>query len=162
MKQLKWYIFFFSVFALLGFLREFFFVHLNNIMYGMYYQRETSLPIPSGMRFFLNYSYNTLYYAKYAFTLIFTSLYFFISFFALNLIEPANFFRKVLTYTYLALLLLAACSMLYGYFLYNRLADEEYTISRWLLGVAQSPIVCLILLASAKLYKTSIESNPEP
>lgn len=162
MKQLKWYILFFTAFALLGFLREFFFVHLNNIMYGVYYQRETSLPIPSSMRFFLDYSYDTLYYSKYLFTLAFTLLYFLVSLFALKAFGLPTYFKKILIYTYLILLLLAASSMLYGVILNERLNDDEYTISRWLLGVAQSPIVCLILLASAKLYKHSVESNPEP
>jgi hypothetical protein len=43
--------------------------------------------------------------------------------------------------------------MLYGYFVKQRLNHEEYTLSRWLMGVLQSPIICLILVASEKLYK---------
>jgi hypothetical protein len=57
-----------------------------------------------------------------------------------------------LIYSYLVLLFLAAISMLYGYFVKQRLQDDEYTLSRWLFGIAQSPIICLILLASEKLY----------
>ncbi|MDP3146184.1 MAG: hypothetical protein Q8N66_12305 [Bacteroidota bacterium] len=48
--------------------------------------------------------------------------------------------------------------MIYGYFVNGRLQDDEYTVSRWLLGIAQSPIICLILIASEKLYPKSIKS----
>jgi hypothetical protein len=41
--------------------------------------------------------------------------------------------------------------MAYAFFISKQLADEEYTLSRWLLGAAQSPVVCLFLLASEKL-----------
>jgi hypothetical protein len=53
---------------------------------------------------------------------------------------------------------LAALSMIYGYFVNGRLQDDEYTLSRWLMGIAQSPIICLILLASEKLYQKTTSS----
>ena len=57
------------------------------------------------------------------------------------------------------LLTLAAITMLYGYIVNNRLQDSEYTISRWLLGIAQSPIIFLILIASQKLNNTLTKNN---
>ena len=53
---------------------------------------------------------------------------------------------------------LAGLSMIYGYFINGRLQDDEYTVSRWLMGIAQSPIICLILIASEKLYNKSFQS----
>jgi len=49
--------------------------------------------------------------------------------------------------------------MLYGYFINNRLQDSEYTLSRWLLGIAQSPIVFIILFAANKLNNTLTKTN---
>ncbi|MBL7918146.1 MAG: hypothetical protein JNM96_07090 [Bacteroidia bacterium] len=49
--------------------------------------------------------------------------------------------------------------MLYGYFVNNRLQDDEYTLSRWLVGIAQSPLIIIILVASYKLIETHDKSS---
>lgn len=153
LKKTYLYLLFFLLFALLGFAREFFFVNLNNIMYMLYYQNGSSMPVPGIMKGFLNFSYDTLYYSKYGFTLLCTVLYFVLSYWTLQRLTGRPFFTRVLSYAYLLFFVLSALSMIYGYFVKNRLGDEEYTLSRWLMGVLQSPVVCLILIASEKLYK---------
>jgi len=152
LKKTYLYLFFFMLFALLGFGREFFFVNLNNIMYMMYYKHDSSMPVPAMMKGFLDWPYETLYYSKYGFTLLCTALYFALSYWALKRLTSRGFFTRVLSYSYLAFLVLSGLSMLYGYLVKDRLNDEEYTLSRWLMGVLQSPILCLILIASEKLY----------
>lgn len=152
MKQIKWYLLSLLLFALIGFVRDFFFVNLNNILYILYYKHETSMPVPSSMQFLMNYSYDGLYYSKYIYTLLFVIFYFTASYFTIIKLRISVYFIIILKWTYLLLLILAALSMLYGYFIHGNLDKDEYTLSRWLLGIAQSPIVCLILLASAKLY----------
>jgi hypothetical protein len=49
--------------------------------------------------------------------------------------------------------------MVYGYFVHGVLDKDEYTLSRWLMGIAQSPIICLILTASEQLYKKSFNHD---
>jgi hypothetical protein len=149
--KIKWVFFFLFLFWLLGYFREFFFVNLNNIMYLKYYG-HTTLPIPSVMSVFNSFSYGTLYFSKYFFTIIWMSLFFFINYFAVKKIGTEKKMTRYLLYAYAVLLILAGISTAYGYFIKNRLSDDEYTISRWLIGIAQSPIICLILLASEKLY----------
>jgi hypothetical protein len=153
LKKTYLYLFFFLLFGLLGFGREFFFVNLNNIMYMLYYHNTSTMPVPGIMKGFMNWPYDTLYYSKYGFTLLCTALYFVLSFWTLKRLTGRPFFTRVLSYAYLIFLALSALSMVYGYFVKDRLADEEYTLSRWLMGVLQSPVVCLILVASEKLYK---------
>ncbi|HOZ86943.1 MAG TPA: hypothetical protein PL029_04245 [Bacteroidia bacterium] len=149
--KIKWVFFFLFLFWLLGYFREFFFVNLNNIMYLKYYG-HTTLPIPAVMSVFNSFSYGTLYFSKYFFTIIWMSLFFFINYFAVKKIATEKKLTRYLLYSYAVLLILAGISTAYGYFIKNRLSDDEYTISRWLFGIAQSPIICLILLASEKLY----------
>lgn len=149
--KIRWVLFFLFVFWILGYFREFFFVNLNNIMYLKYYG-HTILPIPSFMSFFNTLSYTTLYFSKYFFTAFWFILFFFMNYFATKILGTEKILTKFLIYAYVILLSIAALSMLYGYFVNHRLQDDEYTLSRWLFGIAQSPIICLILLASEKLY----------
>ncbi|MES2681823.1 MAG: hypothetical protein V4635_18155 [Bacteroidota bacterium] len=149
--KVKWVFAFLFLFWLLGYFREFFFVHLNNIMYLKYYG-HTTMPIPASMNIFNSFSYDTLYFSKYIFTIVWMGLFFFMNYFALKKIGTEKKLTRYLFWAYALLLVLAGISTAYGLFVKNRLADDEYTISRWLFGIAQSPIICLILLASEKLY----------
>jgi hypothetical protein len=158
MQKFKWLAFFFLLFATIGYSREFFFVHINNIMYQKYYGNPTALPVPPVMSVFTNFSYNSLYYSKYFYTVLWTVIFFFANYFALKKLTFTTKLIKILVYSYCILFFLAAASMIYGYFVNEQLQDTEYTLSRWLLGIAQSPIICLILLASEKLYNKSFQS----
>jgi len=143
---------FFLLFAVVGYFRESFFVNLNNIIYMKYYNRTSTLPVPGIMKVFERFSYDQLYYMKYPFTLLWTGAFFACNYFALKKLTSNRLLLKILIISYVLMLSMALLSMAYGYFVQNRLQDDEYTLSRWLLGIAQSPLVCLILLASEKLY----------
>lgn len=119
----------------------------------LYYQREGELPVPWVMRWALGFSYEHLYYSKYLFTLLCTLLYYLLSLWSLRVLGLAAYTRKVLGGAYLAFMLLSALSMLYAWFIKGKLNEEEYTLSRWLMGVLQSPLLFLILWASSGLYK---------
>ncbi len=150
-------ILFLILFGCLGYFREFFFVNLNNIMFQKYYN-HTDLPIPSVMHVFESFSYKTLYFSKYIYTAVWVAIFFLANYMAIKTLCTQKILLKFLIYSYLILLSLAAIAMLYGYFINGRLQDDEYTLSRWLLGIAQSPIICLILIASEKLYPKSTAS----
>ncbi len=158
MLKYSWAFIFILTFAAMGYFREFFFVHLNIILYEKYYHSTSPAPFPEIMIFFRRFSYDTLYYSKYVYTLLWILFYFLANFFALKKLSNVVYFRKILVYTYLIMFVLAFFAMAYGYFISGRLQDGEYTLSRWLMGIAQSPIICLILLASEKLYLKSFPS----
>jgi len=158
MTKVAWFILFLFVFACLGYFRESFFVYLNIIMFEKYYTSVSPVPAPPVMDIFKGFSYTTLYYSKYVYTLIWILLFFCANYLALKKLTATPYFFKVLFYTYVLMLSLAALSMLYGFFVNGRLQDDEYTLSRWLMGIAQSPIICLILVASEKLYNKSFKS----
>jgi len=151
-------IFFIVLFGTLGYFREFFFVYLNVIIYEKYYRSVSEAPFPEIMNVFRKFSYETLYYSKYVFTILWVSVFFLDNFFAVKKLSSNSSLSKILIYAYAILLLLTAMSMTYGYFLNNGIIDDEYTLSRWLMGIAQSPIICLLLLASEKLYSKTISS----
>jgi hypothetical protein len=159
--KLKWILLFLLLFGALGYYREFFFVHINRIMYGKYYSMNAYEhdAMPLIMKPFDQWTYAALYYAKYPFTLVFTLAFFLLSKWCLRKLSSAAVLLNTLNYAYLLMLGLAALSMAYGLLVKDRLQNDEYTLSRWLLGIAQSPIICLILLASEKLYFKSFQSD---
>jgi hypothetical protein len=155
--KIKTLIIFLLIFGCIGYFREFFFVNLNNIMFQKYYN-HTDLPIPAVMEPFNSFSYKTLYYSKYILSLVWIAIFFVANYLAVKYLSDQKILLKFLIYSYIILLTLAALAMIYGYFVNGRLQDDEYTVSRWLLGIAQSPIICLILIASEKLYPKSTKS----
>jgi hypothetical protein len=126
-------------------------------MFQKYYN-HTDLPIPTVMEPFNSFSYKTLYYSKYIFSILWIAIFFYANYLAIKNLCDQKILLKFLIYSYILLLTLAAVAMIYGYFVNGRLQDDEYTVSRWLLGIAQSPIICLILIASEKLYPKSTKS----
>lgn len=127
----------------------------------MYYG-HSSLPLPDSLSFIATIDYTTLYYSKFALTIGFYLAYMAATLLAIKLAVNDKKITRWTIYIYLLLLILAALAMLYNYLANNRIDGEEYTFSRWLLGIAQSPLVAFFMIASATLYKkfqTEKESN---
>jgi len=147
------------LFAVLGYCREFFFVQLNIIMYSKYYGNLPPVPTPAVMRVFEAWQYNTLYYSKYLFTILSTAIYYGVNRFTLKKVAATSMpLVRVLNIAYLLVIFISGVSMLYAYFVTGHLNRDEYTLSRWLMGIAQSPLICLILLASEKLYTKTLNT----
>lgn len=145
------YILFISIFAALGFSREFVFVNLNNRLYSLFYKHNDYI-LPNSLSFFNQFDYDTLYYIKYPLTVLYFLAYFFTSYFTIKQLSSHKKIAQSAIYIYLILLALASISMLYNYFVNEKFDGDEYTFSRWLMGIAQSPLVAFFMLASNKLY----------
>lgn len=140
------------IFAFLGFSREFLFVNINNQLYKLYYNNPSIL-IPESLRFIESFEYKTLYYLKYPLTLIYFLTYFFVSYFSVRILINLKKYTIWVIYIYALLLILAGITMAYNYFINQDLGGEEYTFSRWLMGIAQSPLVAFFIIAAGTLYK---------
>lgn len=145
------YILFILIFAFLGFSREFVFVNINSRLYTLYYNHNDYF-LPESLSYFNQFDYNTLYFIKYPLTVLYFSAYFFTSYLAIKQFCQNKKITVWVIYIYALLLALAAISMIYNYFINEQLGGDEYTFSRWLMGIAQSPLVALFILASSKLY----------
>lgn len=151
MKTSIKYFIVFSIFAILGFSREFVFVNINGRLYSLYYNHN-DYQLPNSLSFFNQFDYNTLYYIKYPLTVLYFLAYFFTSYFTIKQLCSNKKITSWIIYIYALLLALASISMAYNYFIEKQLDGDEYTFSRWLMGIAQSPLVALFILASSKLY----------
>ncbi|MES2762430.1 MAG: hypothetical protein V4677_09485 [Bacteroidota bacterium] len=78
--------------------------------------------------------------------------YLFTGYFAVKLICADKKNARWVIYIYAILLVLSGISMACNYIINNQLNGDEYTFSRWLMGIAQSPLVAFFIIASAKLY----------
>lgn len=154
--KIRWpyFILFFAVFAVSGYYREKFYVAYNHLMYIKYYGGYKDAPIDHFIFFLNGLSYKSLYFLKYPITLISVLLFCTLSVLTVKYVLNEKKLLRWVIYSYLLLLTLAGLSMLYGYFVKDRLQDDEYTLSRWLLGIAQSPIITIVILASHQLFIT--------
>lgn len=152
MKRNKYimFILFGLLFALLGFYRDYFFHNLNNVLY-LQYNGETTVPVRPDFQFFLQLPYKTVYYSKYIFTLLFVFAFFILSYRCIKYYTGDKKLLQWFTYSYLVLLLLSSILMLWSYFVVVKLDSDEYSVSRWLMGIAQSPLPALFFIATAKL-----------
>lgn len=152
------------LFGILGYFRERFFEHLNIIMSSVYKNKDEYAILRTSMPWimtpFSKMSYATLYYLKYPLTLLWTFAFFFLSSLTLKKFANGPDIHKILKYAYVLIVILAGFSMLGGYLLHNSLKNDEYTFSRWLFGIAQSPLICLILLAADKLNSNTKSYDP--
>lgn len=148
-----------SVFAFLGFSREFVFVNINNQLYKTYY-KNNDIFISKSLTFLSNYNYETLYYAKYPLTVLYVVMYFTVSFYSVKIICDNKKITRWIVYIYSLLFTLSSFIMLYNYIINNQLSGEEYTFSRWLMGIAESPLVAFFTIATSTLYtKFNIEKK---
>ena len=152
MKNSLKYALFITIFAVLGFSREFLFVNINNQLYKLYYH-DNDIIIPSSLSAITNLDYSTLYYLKYPLTILYYLSYCGTSYFAVKLICNDKKNANWIIYIYTILLVLSGISMAYNYLINNQLNGDEYTFSRWLMGIGQSPLVAFFMIASSKLYK---------
>lgn len=152
-KNLYYYYFLaLVIFAILGFSREFLFVNINDRLYQLYYGHEDSL-LPNSLAFLKNYNYSTIYYSKFGLTIVYFIAYMLVTFYAVKLITEDVLFSKWALYLFGIVLVLAGIITAYNYFINQQLNGDEYTYSRWLMGIVQSPLVAFFMIASHKLYK---------
>ena len=149
----------FCAFAFLGFTKEFLFVNINNQLYKTYYKNNDIL-ISKSLTFLSKYSYETLYYIKYPLTLIYFIVYFLVSFYSVKIICDNKKITMWIVYIYSLLFILSSITMFYNYIINNQLSGEEYTFSRWLMGIAESPLVAFFVISASALYsKFNIEKK---
>lgn len=151
MKLSLKYLCFIGLFAFLGFSREFVFVNINSKLFSLYYHHTTYI-LPNSLSIFNDCSYSTLYFIKYPLTFVYFTAYLLTSFFAVRVICESKKNAKWVIYIYALLLVLSGISMLYNYLINNQWSGDEYSFSRWLMGIAQSPLVAFFTIASSKLF----------
>ena len=140
-------------FFFLGYFRDFIFVNIND---ALYYIAHNEFKLQHGvddrMQFLFNFSYKQLYYFKWLLTVIFSGFYFLVSFYTLKFLFPGKNIFKPLVIIYSFLLALSCFVTLIGILLHDN--TWTYKISRFLMGIAQSPLPIMLIIFAINLLKT--------
>jgi len=131
-----------AVIAATGFIREFIFVNINEQLAYLYYKTDFSYMSPV-LGFLSTWSYDSLYYLKWALTLIFSGIFFFESAWLVKAVFK-KYYLKELTFIYLLLLLVSA--VLYLPFFLSGNGDQGYILARFFMGIAQSPLPVMLVI----------------
>lgn len=141
----------------MGFIRMFWFEHYNVYLYQTYYNKARFDERLFWM--FHSYSYNTLYYLKYVFTVFFVAVFYSISYFSFKWLGQKSGIIP-LTYTYILVLGAAVALTCISWIENATLQKTIYSINLWLMGIAESPLPFLILWTSRNLKsKTNSSIN---
>lgn len=146
-----------SAIVALSFLRESVFENINGHMWYLYYYNDKSY-LPSYLSFLKQLSYNQLYWSKWGLTAFFSLLFLSFSCLLMVLVFKEKKFIRWTIYSYLAVVLVAAMAYLGGALFNN--AENGYLISRFFMGMVQSPFLLIFLIPAFKLVPPKEESHP--
>ncbi len=136
--------------VMLGFLRDFIFVNINYQLQHLYYQTEHTYA-HSFFAFLSDYSYQQLYYGKFALTALFTLLYLVLTSLSIQLIYRKRQWLKWILYLFGAMVTVAAIFYGLGYAFGN--PTRGYKLARVFMGIVQSPIPLMVLIPAFSLIK---------
>lgn len=137
----------------LGFLREYLFTGINTVLFTKYSpngETDISLVKPAFM-FLTSFSYYTIYTFKWFITPVFLVAFWFTQKKLLTMLFAEKKTNLWLGVMYLSLLLLAGISFFAGWA--AGYIHEGYRFSRIFMGLAESPVPCMILIPLTHFYK---------
>ena len=150
MKPFKKYILLFIIIASLlfvGFYRDFVFKNINALLQA--WDNDMDYAMPHSLDFLRNYEYNTLVNIKWVLTIVFAIIYLIISIFSIKLLFNDKKYIRLTIATYTGILLLSSFIIGIGFVFHH--SEKMYSLARYLMGMAQSPIILMILIPAFKL-----------
>lgn len=143
----------------IGFLRDSIFKTINAILLA--WDLDQDYFLPPFLSFLENYEYETLENLKWLLTLLFSLLYLIITLLTIKLLFNNSRYIKIAVFTYIGIIFTSGIFILTG-FVFSPTALKMYEFARYLMGMAQSPVILMILIPTFKLsekekFKTSKE-----
>lgn len=135
------------VIASTGFYREFFFVNINEQMRFLWYGNEVSM-MSEKLSFLSSFDYWTLYYLKWTMTLVFSGVFMLETSAFLKVVYQKFYWQEVI-FIY-GLLLIVSAALFKGYALFDE-HESGYLLSRYFMGIAQSPVPLMLLVPAIGL-----------
>lgn len=132
----------------LGYYRDFVFKNLNALIQSQEFTFDFSMPY--SLSFFENVEASTLIKIKWLLTFICAILYLTLSILSIQLLFKNKTYLWIVIWTYLILAFISAVFMLTGFF-FPGISGNMYLFSRYLMGIAQSPLVLMILIPAFKI-----------
>ncbi|MGZ3865704.1 MAG: hypothetical protein ACXVOH_07820 [Bacteroidia bacterium] len=138
---------------LLGFLKEYLFTGMNAQLYNKFYDPDEKYKNIINPPFTLldSLSYWNIYTIKWCITPVFIFLFWFLQKKLMTLLFTEKKAVRWLGFMYLSLLLLAGISFFTGWAV--GYIEDGYRFSRIFVGLAESPVPCMVLIPLTYFYK---------
>lgn len=133
---------------LLGFYRDFFFKNINALIQS--HELNVGFSMPSSLSVFDNVEYTSLIKIKWILTIAFSVFHLLISIIAIKILFENKKYIRITIGVYIALTLVSAIFITTGYF-FPGISQNMYSFSRYLMGMAQSPLILMILIPAFKI-----------
>ena len=133
---------------ILGFYRDFVFKSINALLQA--WDHDMDYAMPRSLNFLSNYGYDTIVNIKWLLTLIFSLAYLGISIAVIRFMFRNRAYNRITIASYAGIIAVSALLIIMG-LLFKSTSEKMYEFARYLMGMAQSPIVVMILIPAFKL-----------
>ncbi len=127
----------------LSFYRDYVFRSINALLQAWDYDMD--YPIHPSLSFLKNYDYDTVTNLKWVLTIVFSGLFLIILLLVLKILFNNKKYRTISIFLYATIMVISAIFMGIGYFFENT-SERMYELSRFLMGLEQSPFMMMILI----------------
>ncbi len=144
---------------ILGYYRDFLFKTINGLLKAWYF--DVDYVMPPSLSFLENYQYETLLNLKWILTLLFSILYLIVALTAVKTLFKERKYLLITVAAYISITLFSCTFMAIGYFFHST-SEKMYEFARYFMGMAQSPVILMILIPAFKIAEKEIpesESN---
>lgn len=141
---------------ILGYYRDFLFKTINGLLKA--WDFDVDYVMPASLNFLENYQYETLLNIKWALTLFFSILYLILALITIRMLFKERKYFRITIASYIGITLLSFTFIGIGY-LFHSTSEKMYEFARYFMGMAQSPIILMILIPAFKIAEKEI---PEP
>ncbi|MBA3971612.1 MAG: hypothetical protein H0X46_05615 [Bacteroidetes bacterium] len=141
-------LFIIAAIILTGYLRDSVFKTINALLRA--WDLDQDYPLPAYMSFLNTYEYDTIVRIKWLLTFAVSILYFSITLITIKILFNQKKYLKITVFTYAGILLFSALFIGIG-FMFSSLSEKMYGFARYLMGMAQSPIILMILIPAFKI-----------
>lgn len=131
-----------------GYIRDSTFKSMNALLRA--WDLDQDYYLPRFLSFMENYEYDTIVNLKWLLTFLFSILYLIFSAIAVKLVFDNRKYLKITIFTYLGIMLFSGLFILSGY-LFKGSSEKMYEFARYLMGMAQSPVLLMILIPAFKI-----------
>lgn len=136
------------ILLLTGFCRDFIFKSINALLQA--WDHDMTYAMPRGLGFFESYEYGTIVNLKWLLTLLFSLLYLLIAIIVIRYTFHNKKFVRITIAAYFGIICLSALLIATGLLLKNS-SEKMYEFARYFMGMAQSPIILMVLIPAFKL-----------
>jgi hypothetical protein len=142
--------------VLTGFFRDTVFKSINALLKAWDYDMDYYLP--SFLEFTENYEYGTLQNLKWFLTILFSLIYLAIALLTIRLLFSNRSYLRITIGVYIGITIVSGLFMIIGY-LFPATAGKMYEFARYFMGMAQSPVILMVLIPAFKLSEKKIHNS---